>query len=66
MDETNKTCTCKRCGHKWTARVKNPVTCPKCKSPLWNQERKISESKDSEETKTPPVQDESQKTGGIT
>jgi len=33
-------CECKRCDHKWVARVKKPITCPKCKSPLWNEPRK--------------------------
>ena len=29
---------CKRCGHKWVARIKRPVQCPKCKSPYWDSE----------------------------
>ncbi|KKN40001.1 hypothetical protein LCGC14_0737720 [marine sediment metagenome] len=32
-------CFCERCGHKWFKRKKNPVLCPKCKSPLWNKKR---------------------------
>ena len=32
-------CECKRCGHRWLIRVKDPKTCPKCKSPYWNKER---------------------------
>ena len=33
---------CLRCGHKWVRRNpdKLPDTCPKCKSPYWNKERK--------------------------
>ena len=30
---------CKRCGHRWTARVANPVRCPRCTSPYWNKAR---------------------------
>ena len=32
-------CECKRCGHRWLIRVREPKTCPKCKSPYWNKER---------------------------
>jgi len=28
---------CLRCGHIWVSRVARPVTCPACKSPLWNK-----------------------------
>jgi predicted Zn-ribbon and HTH transcriptional regulator len=30
---------CKRCGHEWKPKVKNPVQCPKCRSPYWDRER---------------------------
>lgn len=30
---------CKRCGHQWVPRIDHPVTCPKCRSPYWHQER---------------------------
>lgn len=33
---------CKRCDHVWIPKRyfdRNPVTCPKCKSPYWNSER---------------------------
>jgi len=33
---------CKRCGHVWIPRrEKLSVTCPKCRSPYWNKERRI-------------------------
>jgi predicted Zn-ribbon and HTH transcriptional regulator len=33
--------TCKRCGRTWTLRLpKEPIVCPKCKSPYWNKETK--------------------------
>lgn len=25
---------CKKCGHEWQPRIKNPKTCPKCKNYL--------------------------------
>ena len=28
--------TCGRCGHEWQPRVENPVACPRCKNPNWN------------------------------
>jgi predicted Zn-ribbon and HTH transcriptional regulator len=34
---------CDRCGHEWIPRgdsTKEPRTCPKCRSPYWNQPRK--------------------------
>jgi len=35
---------CERCSHKWISRsnrkTKNPVVCPRCKSPYWNIPRK--------------------------
>ena len=38
---------CNRCGHEWGLRYKKsneektePKTCPKCKSPYWDKERK--------------------------
>ena len=34
--------TCKRCGHTWRPREPGvrPKTCPKCKSYVWDQDRK--------------------------
>lgn len=34
-----RTLTCKRCGASWAPRVSDPVRCPACKSPLWDQDR---------------------------
>jgi len=33
---------CERCGHIWTPRdtSKEPMVCPKCKSPYWNIPRR--------------------------
>lgn len=32
---------CERCGHEWVKRKdKEPLVCPKCKSPYWNIPRK--------------------------
>ena len=32
---------CKRCAHKWILRTdKEPLVCPKCKSPYWDKERR--------------------------
>lgn len=32
---------CLRCGHEWYPRSSElPGTCPKCKSPYWDKERK--------------------------
>jgi ribosomal protein S27AE len=31
---------CARCGHRWFARSKNTVRCPKCGSPYWNTLRR--------------------------
>jgi predicted Zn-ribbon and HTH transcriptional regulator len=28
---------CKRCGHKWLPRIRDPVLCPKCKSARWKE-----------------------------
>ena len=30
---------CKKCGHKWVARIVDLKVCPKCKSPWWDKER---------------------------
>jgi predicted Zn-ribbon and HTH transcriptional regulator len=32
---------CERCGHIWLPRKteKEPIVCPKCKSPYWNRPR---------------------------
>lgn len=33
---------CLRCGHTWVPRKKDcPRICPKCKSPYWDREKKI-------------------------
>lgn len=58
--KTISTSTCKRCGHIWLPRVEKPVTCPKCKSSLWNQDRKKKDEaeslkKDSENNKSSPA-----------
>ena len=38
---------CKRCEHDWIPRRDAvPTICPKCKSPYWNREREIRESKE--------------------
>ena len=31
--------TCKRCNHSWIPRTKDVRSCPKCKSPYWDQDR---------------------------
>ena len=31
---------CKRCGYTWIPRTNDPITCPSCRSPYWNKERK--------------------------
>ena len=33
---------CKKCGHEWEQRKRNPVSCPRCKSYTWkvNKEEK--------------------------
>jgi hypothetical protein len=37
---------CLRCPHEWYPRTpKEPVICPKCKSPYWNVPRKIKKDK---------------------
>jgi hypothetical protein len=36
-----KKLTCKRCEHAWYPRSeKIPITCPHCRSPYWNKERR--------------------------
>lgn len=30
---------CKRCGHKWSPRVKDVRLCPNCHSPWWDTEK---------------------------
>ncbi len=36
-----KKLTCKRCSHVWYPRLEEiPKTCPKCKSPYWDSERR--------------------------
>jgi len=33
---------CKRCGNEWFLRKpEEPKTCPKCRSPYWDKERRI-------------------------
>ena len=32
---------CKRCGHSWEPRRKNPKACPSCKSYRWNAVKKV-------------------------
>jgi len=31
--------TCNRCGYSWSPRTAQPVRCPACKTPLWDQDR---------------------------
>ena len=31
---------CKRCNHTWHPRQPEVTTCPKCKSPYWDRERR--------------------------
>lgn len=32
---------CKRCGYIWIPRKEElPITCPKCRSPYWNKEKR--------------------------
>jgi len=42
---------CKRCGNTWTPRTEKPITCPECRSPYWNKERKKSGGKTYERDK---------------
>lgn len=37
--ESNK-CKCLKCGAEWIKRIDNPIQCPRCKSMLWNKEKK--------------------------
>lgn len=30
-------CKCKKCGHEWIARTKNPKACPACKRYDWDK-----------------------------
>lgn len=40
---------CRRCGHVWIPRqTKLPQKCPKCRSSLWNVERKTKEQREAE------------------
>jgi len=43
--------TCKRCNYQWHPRKEKPFTCPKCRSPYWNKEKKIEEIKNDETKK---------------
>ncbi len=39
---------CERCGHEWVpiGKIKRePIVCPKCKSPYWNIKRKANKRK---------------------
>jgi predicted Zn-ribbon and HTH transcriptional regulator len=40
---TVKKHTCKRCGYEWEPRKAHPSCCPRCKSYLWDKERKQQE-----------------------
>ena len=49
--------TCNRCGHKWIPRV-IPVTCPKCKSYYWNEDKDFDRrKKEFKEEKFKPIQE---------
>lgn len=37
---TNYVRNCFRCGHKWIAKKRNTITCPKCRSPYWHTPRR--------------------------
>lgn len=39
IEEPNKL-ECLRCGHKWVPRTSDIKTCPKCRSPYWNEPKK--------------------------
>ena len=32
---------CKRCDHRWVARIPRPAVCPKCHTPYWNKEKVV-------------------------
>ena len=36
---------CLRCNHKWLPRTTEIFTCPKCRSPYWDKEKKKSKRK---------------------
>ena len=40
ITKTVQICTCKRCGNEWEPRLDGqlPKQCPKCHSPLWNND----------------------------
>ncbi len=40
-ERRKRTVTCKRCGHQWKVRGRNPIRCANqsCKSPYWNRPR---------------------------
>ena len=40
MEKDTKQLKCKRCGHSWYPRGTRIITCPKCRSPYWDRERK--------------------------
>ena len=41
---------CKRCGKTWIPRQTDVVMCPKCKSPRWNQPRRVACETDNEDS----------------
>lgn len=40
------TCTCKRCGWTWEARIEHPKCCPGCKSSKWQTVSRYGHKKD--------------------
>lgn len=41
-EKTERRLTCKRCLYEWVPRVDGkPRTCPRCKSPRWDEERRV-------------------------
>lgn len=47
---------CTRCGWQWVARLKTrpqPLVCPNCKSPYWDESRRRKERDDEDDTGRP-------------
>jgi Zn finger protein HypA/HybF involved in hydrogenase expression len=38
-------CMCLRCSHKWYSKVKDPLTCPNCRTPFWDIAKRTKEVK---------------------
>jgi predicted Zn-ribbon and HTH transcriptional regulator len=37
IDSVHTERVCKKCGHKWVIRVKDPIQCPQCHVRIWNR-----------------------------